>query len=162
MYYLTILTLHIMFSGIWLINFLTEPIFRKQILINKNKNGQKKLIRLYLLLQNLIGMIGAIGIMLTGIFLVINSGSYGFFQFTANHWLTTKQIILVIILVLIGIGIIPNAKKVQSAIGNDLESTSDLNEVGNNALNKIYFFLKTINILVLINFILALTHRFIG
>ncbi len=82
MYYYTILTLHIVFAGIWLINFATEPVLRWQILTNKNKSGERKFISLYLTFANLLGMIGAIGILTTGITLVLNSG-YGFFRFSS-------------------------------------------------------------------------------
>src|SRR3989339_1279869 len=81
MYYYTILTLHIVFAGIWLINFATEPVLRWQILTNKNKSGERKFISLYLTFANLLGMIGAIGILTTGITLVLNSG-YVFFRIT--------------------------------------------------------------------------------
>lgn len=161
MYYLTLTTLHIIFAGIWLANFFIEPILRKQIIINNNKSGERKFINLYLLFLNLLGIIGSVGILISGILLVINSGLYGFFQFTANHWLTTKQVILLLILVIIGAGIIPNAKKIRLAIGSDLESTLPISEDGYKSLGKIYLLSRIVNILVLVNFILAIMHRYI-
>ena len=91
MYFYTILTLHIVFAGMWLLNFVSEPVLRSQIVNNKNKSGERKFISLYLTFANFLGMIGAIGILVTGIALVLNS-SYGFFRMTDNHWLATKQI----------------------------------------------------------------------
>ena len=161
MYYLTLTTLHIIFAGIWLVNFIVEPVLRKQIIINNNKSGERKFINLYLLFLNLFGMVGSIGILITGIALVIGSGFYGFFQFTANHWLTTKQVILIVIFILIGAGIIPTAKKIRSAVGSDLDSTQPISEDGYKSLEKIYLLGRIINILVLVNFILAITHRYI-
>jgi hypothetical protein len=162
MYYLSIVTLHIIFAGIWLLNFAAEPVLRKQIIINKNKSGERKFINLYLLFVNLFGMTGSMGILLTGIALVVTSGFFGFFQFGANHWLATKQVLLVVIFTIIGAVIIPSAKKVRASIGKDLDSTIQIGEDGYKALDKIYLFGRIINMLVLINFILALTHRYIG
>lgn len=162
MYYLTIVTLHILFASIWLSNFLAEPVLRKQIRINKNKSGERKFISLYLTLVNLLGMIGAMGILLTGILLVQTSGFWGFFQFTANHWLTTKQVLMVILLIIIGAFIIPAAKQVRKEISSDLENCSPISDNGYKALGKVFNFTFTVNIIVLVNFLLAITHRYIG
>ncbi len=161
MYYYTILTLHIVFAGIWLLNLASEHILRWQIITNKNKSGERKFISLYLTFANLLGMIGAAGILLTGIFLVLNS-TYGFFSMADNHWLATKQILMVVLLIIIGAVIIPTAKKLRSVIGNDLEATASISEEGYNSLKKLYLTNKVINIIVFINFLFAITHRYIG
>lgn len=161
MYYYTILTLHIVFAGIWLINFATEPVLRWQILTNKNKSGERKFISLYLTFANLLGIIGATGILVTGITLVLNSG-FGFFRMTDNHWLATKQILMVVLLIIIGAVIIPAAKKLRTAIGADLENMSPISEEGYKTLKKLFATNRAINIIVLINFLLAITHRYFG
>ncbi|MBI3124994.1 MAG: hypothetical protein HYZ10_11380 [Ignavibacteriales bacterium] len=161
MYYYTILTFHIVFAGIWLINFATEPVLRWQILTNKNKSGERKFISLYLTFANLLGMIGAIGILTTGITLVLNSG-YGFFRMTDNHWLATKQILMIVLLIIIGAVLVPAAKKLRSALGNDLESGTPISDEGYKTLGKIFTLNKVINIIVLINFLFAITHRYFG
>ena len=43
-YYPTLITLHIIFAGIWLVNFITGIIFKKLITTNKQKSGERKLI----------------------------------------------------------------------------------------------------------------------
>jgi len=161
MYYYTILTLHIIFAGIWLLNLASEPILKLQILSNKNKSGERKFINLYLTFANLLGMIGAAGILLTGIFLVLNS-AYGFFSMADNHWLATKQILMVVLLLIIGAVIIPTAKKLRGIIGSDLESSAPITQDGYDALKKLYTTNKVINIIVFINFLFAITHRYIG
>lgn len=161
MYYYTILTFHIVFAGIWLINFVAEPILRTQILSNKNKSGERKFISLYLTFANMLGMIGATGILLTGIYLVLNS-AYGFFSMSDNHWLATKQILMVVLLIIIGIVVIPTAKKLRQIIGEDLESSTSISDEGYIALKKLYTINKVINIIVFINFLFAITHRYFG
>jgi len=159
MEYIMISRLHVVFAGMWLINFLSDSILRRYVVSNKNKIGEKKFIHLYLTFANLFGMIGAIGILLTGITAVILSGSYGFFQMNANHWLTTKQILMVALLIVLGAFVIPTAKKVRQAIGKDLENKDSVNEDGYKNLQKLFKLNTVINVIVLINFLLAITHR---
>ena len=85
---------------------------------------------------------------------------YGFFDMTANHWLATKQVIMVIILVMIFTGIIPTAKKITALTEGNLESGTN-DELKNN-LQKMFKLTASMNGLVIINLLLALTHRFIG
>ena len=150
--YMLISKLHAVFSGIWLINLLTDFLLRNYIITNKNKAGEKKFIHLYLTFANLFGMIGAIGILITGIVLVMDNPAYGFFSMSSNHWLATKQILMVILLIILGGFIIPTAKKVRAAIGKDLESQSIISEVGYKNLQKLFKLNMTINIIVLVNF----------
>lgn len=160
--YLLISKLHVVFAGIWLINFLTDSLLRGYIASNKNKIGEKKFIHLYLTFANLFGMIGAIGILITGITMVTQNPAYGFFKMNANHWLATKQILMVVLLFILGAFIIPTAKKVRAAIGKDLENQDLMSEDGYKNLKKLFKLNNAINIIVLINFLLAITHRFFG
>ena len=162
MIYLLIKNLHIVFAGMWLINLAAYPILRGSVVHNKNKSGEKKFIHLYLTFANLFGMIGGAGILLTGIFMVTDNSLYGFFQFTANHWLAAKQILMVILLVILGVIIIPTSKKVRIAIGSDFEKNEPLSEDVYNNLNKLFNWNVVINLIVLINFLLAITHNFIS
>lgn len=158
-WYPTFLTFHIVFAGIWLINFLTETILKKQISKNRGRTGEKKLILLFMKFTNLFGIIGATGILVTGIVMVSLNPGYGFFQMSANHWLATKQIVMVIILVLIFTRIIPASKKVKREIGIELENSNQLSGEGYVTLSKLFKLTTLINVLVLINFLLAVTHR---
>ncbi len=157
--YILISKLHAVFAGIWLINLLTDFLLRGDVITNKNKIGEKKFIHLYLTFANLFGMIGATGILITGIVLVVNNPAYGFFNMSSNHWLATKQILMVLLLIILGGFIIPTAKKVRAAIGKDLENQSAISEDGYKNLQKLFKLNMTINIIVLINFLLAITHR---
>jgi len=147
--YPTYITLHIIFSGIWLAFFAVELILRgkinKGISVNENISN-------YLMFTNVFGISGSIGILITGILLVLNSG-YGFFDMSNNHWLATKQIILVIILVLTAVMVIPTAKKIRT----ELASTK---EISNNNIRKIFKANLIINVLVILNLLFAITHRF--
>lgn len=156
----TIRSFHILFAGMWLINLAADSVLRNYIVSNKNKNGEKKFIHLYLTFSNLFGMIGSMGILVTGISMVTLNSAYGFFQMTANHWLTTKQFLMVALLVLIGAFVIPTAKKVRAAIGSDLENGNPIGEDGYKNLQKLFKLNMAINVIVLVNFLLAITHRF--
>lgn len=159
-YYLTIQTLHIVSAGIWLVGLFSDPILRGFIIKNRNKIGEKKFIHLYLMLGNFFGMIGSMGILITGITMVTLNPAYKFFQMNGNHWLTAKQILMVVLLVLIGAFLIPTAKKIRAALGDDLESNAPLSDDGYENLNKLFKIGTAINVIVLINFLFAITHRF--
>ena len=88
--------------------------------------------------------------------MVMMNGHYGFFDMSGEHWLATKQMILVVILVLTGVMLIPNAKKAAIKLGKDLKA-DDIPE-----LKKVFIANQIINYLVLINFIFAVTHRLYG
>ncbi|MEW6195752.1 MAG: hypothetical protein AB1521_11415 [Bacteroidota bacterium] len=161
MEYVLIKTLHILFAGIWMTGLIIDSLLRSAVSLNKHKSGEKKFIRLYLNVTNILGIIGSSGILVSGIILVTNSG-YQFFQMDAQHWLTTKQIIMVIMLVIIFSLIIPTAKKIKTALGEDLESNQVISEEGYKNLYKLYKLNTVVNVLVLINFLLAATHWLIG
>ncbi len=148
--YPTYVTLHILFAGIWLSFFFIEIILKgrinKEVSVNENLSN-------YLLFTNLFGITGAIGILLTGILLVLNSG-YGFFDMTNNHWLAAKQIILVIILIITFAVVIPTAKEIREKL-NDAEATALKANY-----KKLFKANLIINSLVLINFLFAITNRF--
>ena len=161
-FYPTLFTLHIAFAGIWLINFVSGFVLQKFIKDNQHKAGERKLIVLYLTFVNLFGMIGSVGILLTGILMTAMNPGYGFFQMSANHWLAAKQIIMVILLLIIFVGVIPRAKKLRAELGTDFESNTQISGEGYEYLGKLYKLGTLINILVLINFLFAITHRFFG
>jgi hypothetical protein len=160
-YYPTMLTMHIIFAGIWLVNFMAHLILKRSISQNKNKPGEKKLISLYLSFTNFLGMLGSMGILLTGMLLTTWNPGYGFFQMTANHWLVSKQIIMVVILLITFVLVIPKAKKLRAELGADAGSNSQISTEGYEYLNKLYKFGALINYLVLLNFLFAITHRFL-
>lgn len=153
MFYITLVTIHIIFAGIWLSNFLVDYFLRKQL------TSSNKILDIYLRIINLLSSISAIGILATGILLVLNSG-YGFFRMTDNHWLATKQILMLVLLFVIGVFVIPTAKKLRSSLldTNSLENY----EESKLYLKKLLFYNNIINIIVILNFLFAITHRYIG
>lgn len=158
-FYPTLMTIHIICAGIWLVTFFTDTIFKNKIKSSFDK-PDKQLISLYLKFGNLFGSIGSFGILVTGIILVSMNPGYGFFDMTSNHWLATKQIIMVVILILIFTRILPTAKKLNAEIENNLKENST-EELKSN-LNKMFKVTASVNGLVVLNLLFALTHRFIG
>ncbi len=160
--YSLILIVHILSSVVWLGTFPAEVVLRKFIISNKSKTGERKLISLWLKIVNLAGMIGTTGIVITGIFMSIYLG-YGFFRFdtAVNHWLYTKQVLMIILLALTGFLIIPSAVKIRKQLGEDMENTQPLADESYDKVKKLGKAVLVSNVLVLINFLLAITHRFV-
>lgn len=147
--YPVIILLHILSAVIWLGFFPVEIYLINSIKKESNTDFKKNQIQKLLTLTNLTGMIGAIGIIITGIALVLISPLYNFFEFKANHWLTTKQFIILIILLIIFAAIIPLSKKIKNF--------SDTNSNDFKRFVRWTYIEKT---LVLINFLLAFFHRY--
>lgn len=153
-FYSTYVTLHIVFAGMWLIFFAADIILKRQIDNASQFDLKKKLISLYLQFTNLFGIVGSVGIALTGIIIVILNPGWGFFDMTHAHWLATKQILFVIILLNTFLRIIPAAKKLRilmeqndnEAIVNQFRGVAKINLL--------------ITVLVILNFVFAITHRF--
>lgn len=147
--YPILVLIHVISAAIWLGFFPVEISLIKSIRKETVPTNKKLLIQKLLSLTNLTGMIGAIGIITTGILLVIISPIYNFFEIKSNHWLTTKQIIILFILLITFAFIIPISKKIKNNI--------DLDEKFFSKFIKWTYIEK---ILVLINFILAIIHRY--
>lgn len=161
-YYPTLITLHIIFAGGWIISLITDLFLKRFISKRNGLPDEKILIGLYLSFSNLLGIIGSIGILLTGVIMVIMNPGFGFFQMTANHWLTTKQILMVVLLIVIFAFVIPNAKKLRTSINNEINKQIPLGDDAYRNLRKAYRLNFIINVIVLINFLFAITHRFLG
>lgn len=152
-----LVVLHVLSVIIWLGFVPADLILRSQITRSRGKESEGALISTYLKLANLTGIIGMTGVLLTGILLVSSLSYYSFFDFSSNHWLATKQVIMVILLLIVFLMLIPGAKKLRLAL-NSAHNGFPENET--NKLNKVYNTVTLINILVLINFLLGITHRF--
>jgi len=150
-FYPLILLIHILSSIVWIGFFPVEVSLIKSIRKENNNENRKLLLTKLLQLTNLTGMIGSIGILLTGIALVLISPFYHFFEIKANHWLTTKQFNLIIILLITFLFIIPISKKIRSTLNQNFDERS---------FGKFVKWSYTEKFLVLINFLLAFLHRF--
>lgn len=153
--------IHILSAVVWLGLVPADLVLRKNIRRSRGKSSEKKLISVYLHLVNITGMIGMTGIVITGVILTSILPYYQFFNFTVNHWLVTKQVIMVVLILLVFILLIPGARKVRLALGTEAESQVPLNEDVYGNLGRLETIITIINVLVLINFLLAITHRFI-
>jgi hypothetical protein len=146
-----LVTIHIILAGLWLSNILFS-LFLKLKYTNDYSESDKSLLSFFLKYGNVIGIIGATGVLVTGIIVILLNPAYGFFVFSNNHWLASKQVVMVGILGVIFTMLIPTAKAVRQQIieGNGF------NEALLKKLSKVNW---TINILVILNLLFALSRR---
>jgi len=158
--YIFLRAIHIISVIVWLGVIPTDLLLRKIIRDKKGTESEKTLLSFWLKLTNLGGMVGLTGILITGITLSITVG-YGFFQFAsgANHWLYTKQFIIVIVMILIGVFVIPTAKKIRLEIEKSIAENLTLTEETYKNISKLGKILTTINILIVLNLLLALIRN---
>ena len=159
--YPIIIVIHILSAVTWLSFLPTDYILRKNIRESENASVKKKIITIWLKTSNLLGIAGMTGILITGIIMVSISPYYNFFQFSMNHWLATKQVFMVILILTTFVFLIPSVKKLTAEIETDLSDEAKLGESINPKIEKVGKILSVINVLVLINFLLAITHKFI-
>ena len=151
--YSFIFTFHIIFAGMWLAFFIADTIFVKYL--KSETTISKNIFLTYLNFTMVFEIIGVIGMLFTGVFMAEANPGYGFFVMTSNHWLATKQIIFVVILLIAFFGVLPKWKKLISIIKSSSEITSE-----NSTLKALHKFIFIINILVVLNFLFAVTHTF--
>lgn len=155
-----LLVLHIISAVIWLSFLPADMLLRSYILKSHGQPEEKSLINLYLRFANITGIIGMIGILITGIFMVSITPYYRFFDFSANHWLAAKQVIMVFIIIIGGAFMGPAVKDVKTRLNTLQEAGMESDFF--RKFNKLSLLFMIMNILVLINFLFAITHRFFG
>lgn len=158
--YVFLRAIHIISVIVWLGVIPADLLLRKIIRNKKGTESEKTLLSFWLKLTNLGGIVGLIGILVTGITLSITIG-YGFFQFAsgANHWLYTKQFVMVVVIVLTAAFIIPSGKKVRIEIEKSVEAKSPLTNETYKNISKLEKVLTTINVLIVFNLLLALMRN---
>ncbi|PIW69968.1 MAG: hypothetical protein COW08_04285, partial [Ignavibacteriales bacterium CG12_big_fil_rev_8_21_14_0_65_30_8] len=80
--------------------------------------------------------------------------------FSMNHWLATKQVFMVVLIITTFVFLIPGAKKLSAELTLVLNDNNNENNI-NSKVDKIGKILSVINVLVLINLLLAVTHKYI-
>ncbi|MDP1994549.1 MAG: hypothetical protein Q8K40_04800 [Ignavibacteria bacterium] len=158
--YVFLRAIHIISVIVWLGVIPADFLLRKVIRDKKGTESEKTLLSFWLKLTNLGGIVGLTGILVTGIFMSITL-NYGFFQFAsgANHWLYTKQFVMVIVIILTAAFIIPSGKKVRLEIEKSVAKNSALTEETYKNITKLGKILTTVNILIFINLLLALIRN---
>ncbi len=154
-FYPTGKTMHIIIAGTWLIFLIVEFLLKTQIKKTPDSETKEIIIRQYLKFTNLFAITGSIGILITGIYLVINNSHYGFFVMSKNHWLASKQILFIIILINMLVNVLPAIKRITLLMEN-----SEKKELIDKSLRKLFNANLLINVLVLLNFLFAITHKF--
>jgi hypothetical protein len=81
---------------------------------------------------------------------------------SANHWLASKQILMVLLLIVLGVFLIPTAKKIRLELQSISNEAGNIAPETNTSLKKLFKLNTIINFIVLINFLFAITHNFIG
>lgn len=162
--YFIIKDLHIIFTGVWLAAFIAGLIFRGKFSSFSGKIEEKKSILNWIGVTSPLSNIGAIGVLLTGLYLSIVQPMYGFFQFAAkngNHWLYTKQFIFVLILILVFAVLIPATKKARNLVNQSLNEESTYPDGTTKAVKKMMNVDMAINIMVILNILLAFSRHLI-
>ena len=143
-----LIALHLLFVVVWFGYAPAEWYIRKKIQSAHGSQSENILLGLYLKLGNLVGMIGSLGVLVTGVVLSV-IGPWGFFQ---SHWISAKQIVMIFILLDLFTFLIPTASKISK------EFRANANIVTDGIRKNLTRFAVAVtiqNVLILINFILG-------
>ena len=157
-----LILLHVLSASVWLALFPVDIILRGFVNRSRGTSGEQKLVSFYLKFANLSGIVGMTGILFTGIWMVANSSYYGFFDFSQNHWLASKQVIMVILILLVFFVLIPKAKQLRISLGEDVNSNFPLTDDAFAKLKSLETIVTINNVLVLLNFLFAFSRRISG
>lgn len=152
--------IHVLAAVVWLGSLPAQLIIFKSIKSAGEIQTRNNLISLFLKLTNIGGIIGMTGVLITGVIMTAVLPYYGFFEFTVNHWLVSKQVLMVILILLVFGFVIPKAMQIRLSIEGAV-SKNDSQENILKLVKSLNSFLLTTNILVLLNFLFALSFRFI-
>ncbi len=161
-FYTVLVAFHVISASIWLSLFPVDIVLRGFLNRARGTSGEQKLVSFYLKFANISGIIGMTGILITGIIMVVNMPYYGFFDFSQNHWLASKQVIMVILIAVVFFVMIPKAKQLRTSIGNELDSNFPLTDDAFAKLKSLETIVTVTNVLVLLNFLFAFSRRIAG
>ena len=151
------LILHILCAAIWFALGLVNMLLMRQAVKAKGTAAELSFMSSQALAGRVMGMIGGIGILLTG-GAITGIMHFGWFPFGTSDWLATKQVIFVILLIISFAVVMPVGKKIDAMIASEQagpNASRGASQPLREAMNKLKTFGIIMNLLVLINIILG-------
>jgi len=155
--YTVFVILHIICAGIWFSLGIVNMLLMTQAGKKRGTAAELAHMSSQALCGRIMGMIGGIGILLTG-GAITGIMSLGWFPFGTTNWLATKQTIFVILLILSFAVMMPKGKKIDAMIATE-SASPNASKGASSELRAAMGTLKTVgilmNLLVLTNIILG-------
>lgn len=153
------IALHVISAALWLSVIPAAMILNKEIKASAKTPAGPGLIRSLVKFIGFAGNVGGNGVLITGIIMVLTFGYYSFFQFDGNHWLTSKQFLMVFLLVIVFAVVIPASKKIKAGLESNTSSVSDevMKQVG-----KLVTWSYISGVMIVLNFLFAYSRRLMG
>jgi hypothetical protein len=153
-----LLVIHIISAGFWIAQFPVEMVLQRWLRNHRGKSGELPVIAAVGSILSMMGQIGGMGILITGLGLVAIEG-LGFLSIGGNTplWLTIKQVNYLIAMGIVGYFIVRPQKEFVGeleAVANGGTSSIPQNELVQR-FNRLMVPSRIVNLLVLINIILA-------
>ena len=149
--------IHICSYIAWLVAFAGSIIYATKVRSAKGVEKKRKFMRAERLITNIGAHLGAVGILISGMAMAwLPTGpQWGWFNLRLYPWLTVKQVIFLIVLVLIGFSI-KRSRAFKEAINQDQDMTESIAPKWSSA----YRFSLIIYMLVVINTFLGFSKPF--
>jgi putative copper export protein len=155
------LIVHIISAGIWVSGFAVDIAFNRLLKNNAGKPVELPLQMARLRVHSVMGSLGGIGILLTGLILTV-SLNYGVFNIggMTPTWLLIKQFIFLIALLIVFVVVTPAQRRLVPLIAAAAQGTPKMTseiEAGIERMNQLGL---VINALVVVNIILGVWKPF--
>src|SRR5690349_9192033 len=151
------LVIHIISAGIWITQFVIEMAFVPILRAQRGKPLELALTLTQWRVLSLMGQVGGMGILLTGLALIAVDG-FGLLgiggSFTPT-WLLIKQLVYIVAMILVGALIVPYNARIEKQLAEAAESASVVTPEVRRLSERVRNASFMVNLLVLVNIILA-------
>ncbi len=155
-----LLALHVISAALWLSILPAQMVLGKSIAKAGKSGSTKDLASSLVSFIGFAGNVGGNGVLITGIAMVLHTSYYGFFDFSGNHWLASKQILMVFLLGIVAFVVIPVSKKIRAKISASVHVSLEDDTIV--LLSKLMTWTKISAVLVILNFLFAFSRRITG
>ncbi len=150
---LLFLTLHIISAGVWVSQFVAEWALERFAERVKGKPGEVALVMAQGSVASLMGTVGGMGILVTGLLLTFqfHYGILGIGGVYTPTWLVIKQIIFIVAMGIIGAVVTRSARQAMPALIQALSSGQPVPAEAKPVFDRAMLASRLVNLLVLIN-----------
>ncbi|MCC7448518.1 MAG: DUF2269 family protein [Anaerolineae bacterium] len=152
-----LLVIHIISAGIWITQFVIEMAFVPILRAQRGKPLELTLTLAQWHVLSVMGRVGGMGVLLTGLGLIAVDG-FGLLGIGTGFtptWLLIKQLVYIVAMILVGTLVVPYTARVEHELAEAAEGTSIVTPEVRQLSERIRNASLAVNLLVLINIILA-------
>jgi len=151
------LVIHIIAAGIWIAQFVVQLAFASILRMQRGRPLELTLTLTQWQVLSIMGQVGGIGILLTGLGLTAVDG-YGLLNIGGNFtptWLISKQLVYIVAMILVATLVVPYTARIEAELAEMAAGASTVTPEIRALSERVRNASLLVNLLVLVNIILA-------